>query len=93
MNMQSSNVVLRSATITSQPMARSAVAQVSMLIDISKCIGCKACTTACFEWNDVREDVGSGVGNYDPERDDLSDRLWSVMRFNEIERDDGGIEC
>ena len=35
------------------------------LIDMSKCIGCKACQTACMEWNDLRDEVGTNVGVYD----------------------------
>jgi formate dehydrogenase iron-sulfur subunit len=31
---------------------------VAKLIDVSKCIGCKACQVACLEWNDMREEVG-----------------------------------
>lgn len=91
MDTQSSDLLMRSATSTELPRARSAVPQVSMLIDVAKCIGCKACTSACYEWNDLREDVGDAVGNYDPDHVDLSDRMWSVMRFNEVERDDGGV--
>ena len=30
--------------------------EVAKLIDISKCIGCKACQVACMEWNDLRDD-------------------------------------
>ena len=26
---------------------------VAKLIDVSKCIGCKACQAACIEWNDT----------------------------------------
>ena len=32
--------------------------QVAKLIDVSKCIGCKACQAACLEWNDLREEIG-----------------------------------
>ncbi len=32
--------------------------EVAKLIDVSKCIGCKACQSACLEWNDLREEVG-----------------------------------
>ncbi len=91
-NTESSNIELRSATMTTTPVARNAVPQVSMLIDTAKCIGCKACTTACYQWNDLREEIGDGVGNYDPEDSELSDRMWTTMRFNEVERDDGGVE-
>ena len=32
---------------------------VAKLIDVSKCIGCKACQTACMEWNDLRDEIGT----------------------------------
>ena len=43
----------RSATTTPAPSARETHSgEVAKLIDVSKCIGCKACQTACMEWND-----------------------------------------
>ena len=30
--------------------------EVAKLIDVSKCIGCKACQSACIEWNDIHDD-------------------------------------
>lgn len=89
--MQSLDVQKLSATTTTPPSARNAVEPVAKLIDASKCIGCKACTVACFQWNDLREEIGSEIGNYDPSTD-LTSRLWTVMRFNEVERADGGID-
>jgi formate dehydrogenase iron-sulfur subunit len=74
------------------PAARSHIEEVAMLVDVSKCIGCKACTAACFQWNDLREDIGNGVGNYDATATDLSDRMWSVMRFSEVETPERGVE-
>jgi formate dehydrogenase-N beta subunit len=38
---------------------------VAKLIDVSSCVGCKACQVACSEWNDIRDDVGHCVGVYD----------------------------
>ena len=38
--------------------ARACDRQVAKLIDVSKCIGCKACQMACMEWNDLRDEVG-----------------------------------
>ncbi|MDI8746448.1 hypothetical protein MJM83_34560, partial [Salmonella enterica subsp. enterica serovar Montevideo] len=35
------------------------------LIDVTTCIGCKACQVACSEWNDIRDEVGNNVGVYD----------------------------
>ncbi len=86
------NVELRSATTTPVAAARSHVDEIAMLIDVSKCIGCKACTAACFQCNDLREDIGDAVGNYHATATDLSDRMWSVMRFAEIETPARGVE-
>jgi formate dehydrogenase iron-sulfur subunit len=52
------------------------------LIDVSKCIGCKACQAACLEWNDLREEVGINHGIYDNPLDLTPDSL-TVMRFTE----------
>ncbi len=91
MSESSLNVERRSATLSAVPSARNQVNEVAMLVDVSKCIGCKACTAACFQWNDLREEIGDGVGNY-PDSTDLSDRMWSVMRFAEIETPERGVE-
>jgi Fe-S-cluster-containing dehydrogenase component len=40
-------------------------AEVAKLIDVSSCVGCKACQVACSEWNDIRDEVGHCVGVYD----------------------------
>lgn len=57
--------------------------EVAKLIDVSKCIGCKACQVACMEWNEMRDDVGSNIGVYDNPAD-LTEKSWTVMRFNEV---------
>ena len=33
------------------------------LIDVSNCIGCKACQAACIEWNDKRPAIGEHTGD------------------------------
>jgi formate dehydrogenase iron-sulfur subunit len=83
MALQSLDVTKRSASTTSPPQVRKTL-EVAKLIDISKCIGCKACQAACMEWNDVRDDVGHTAGVYD-NPPDLTDRSWTVMRFYEEE--------
>lgn len=30
------------------------IVEVAKLIDVTTCIGCKACQVACSEWNDLR---------------------------------------
>ena len=81
----------RSATTTPAPSAREAHSgEVAKLIDVSKCIGCKACQTACMEWNDLRDEIGTlAAGVYDNPTD-LTDQSWTVMRFAEYENEATG---
>ena len=49
----------RSASNVPPPAAgKPAAVEVAKLIDVSKCIGCKACQTACLEWNDLNQAIG-----------------------------------
>ena len=91
-SLQSLDIKRRSATTTPSPSARVGhIDQVAKLIDVSKCIGCKACQTACSEWNDLRDEVGtvSAAGVYDNPTD-LTAQSWTVMRFAEYENDATG---
>src|SRR5262245_30126264 len=90
-SLQSLDLELRSATTTASPSVRAVATPVAKLIDISKCIGCKACQVACMQWNDLRDDIGTNVGVYDNPVD-LTDQSWTVMRFAEVARDDGNLE-
>jgi len=91
MTMQSLAVQQRSATTTTPPSVRVAAQPVAKLIDISKCIGCKACQVACMQWNDLRDEVGTQHGIYDNPVD-LTDQSWTVMRFAEYRSPEGRIE-
>ena len=86
-SLQSLDITRRSATTTPSPEAREQM-DVAKLIDISKCIGCKACQVACSEWNDLRAPVGYNLGTYD-NPNDLSAETWTVMRFSEVTMDEG----
>ena len=90
-SLQSQDVVARSATTTPPPQARAHVPEVAKLIDVSKCIGCKACQVACMEWNDLRDEVGSNIGVYD-NPSDLTPQSWTVMRFFEVEPEKDKLE-
>ena len=90
MALQSLDITRRSATTTASPHQRQ-TAEVAKLIDVSKCIGCKACQVACMEWNDVRDEIGSNVGVYD-NPPDLSGASWTVMRYAEVEPEPGKLE-
>ena len=92
MALQSLDIKRLSATTVQPPAAREPVTgTVAKLIDVSKCIGCKACQTACMEWNDLRDEVGENHGTYDNPRD-LTDHSWTVMRFSEYENPNGNLE-
>jgi len=64
------------------------VPEVTKLIDVSVCIGCKACEVACQEWNDLPVDkIRSGaLGTYQT-LPDLEYNFWQLIKFNEVERD------
>lgn len=96
------DVIRRSASVTATPQPNRGI-EVVKLIDTSKCIGCKACQSACLEWNDMREPVGVNVGVYDNPHD-LTPTMFTLMRFTEYEnpttgnlewliRKDGCMHC
>src|SRR6266568_2783508 len=89
MALESLDVTRRSAATGAPPGVRETL-EVAKLIDVSRCIGCKACQVACMEWNDVRDDVGRNLGVYDNPID-LTDRTWTVMRFYEEELPGKGL--
>ncbi len=85
---QSQDIIRRSATNgLTAPQARDFQEEVAKLIDVTTCIGCKACQVACSEWNDIRDTVGNNIGVYD-NPNDLSAKSWTVMRFSEVEQND-----
>ena len=100
MALQSLDIKQRSATTTPSPEVRHTL-EIAKLIDVSTCIGCKACQVACSEWNDIRDEVGHCHGVYDNPMD-LTAKSWTVMRFTEVEqnnklewliRKDGCMHC
>ncbi len=80
----------RSATPTSASDIRRDGVEVAKLVDIDLCIGCKACEVACKEWNDLPADDTAYFGSYQS-HEDLTATTWDLMRFNEVELDDGGL--
>ena len=74
------DLVRRSASSVTPPAKR--LTEVAKLIDISKCIGCKACQVACVEWNDLHEPVGINTGSYENPHD-LTPNTFTLMRFTE----------
>ena len=101
-NLDRRDVVRISAT-SSVPEPERQLTPVAKLIDVSKCIGCKACQSACIEWNDTHPEIETNVGLYENPHD-LTDQMYTLMRFAEYvdpERDqlewlirkDGCMHC
>ena len=90
MALQSLDIQARSATTTAVPGVRETL-DVAKLIDISKCIGCKACQVACMQWNDWQGEIGHNHGDYQNPRD-LNDTTWTLMRFYEVEPEPDRLE-
>lgn len=57
------------------------------LVDLSRCIGCKACEVACKEWNELEVETTANFGSYQSHRD-LSPNTWLLVRFREVEADE-----
>ena len=58
--------------------------QKSMLIDVSKCIGCRACMAACKQWNQLPAEKTEFTGTYEnPPR--FSPITWTKIAFREHE--------
>ena len=81
------DLIRRSASSVTPPAQRQT--EVAKLIDVSKCIGCKACQVACLEWNDLREEVGFNTGVYENPHD-LTPNTWTLMRYTEYDNPETG---
>ena len=80
-NLLPSDVVRISAT-RNQPQPDRQLTKVAKLIDVSKCIGCKACQSACVEWNDLNPVMEHNVGTHTNPHD-LTEEMFTLMRFTE----------
>jgi len=57
-----------------------------MLIDLSKCMGCRGCQYACKQWNDLPAEETHNWGSYqNPPA--LSAKTWTLISFHEVEED------
>ncbi len=72
---------------SSPPPGIKQTAELAKLVDVSSCIGCKACEVACQEWNDLMAAEGRPFfGSYQT-LPDLEANFWQLIKFNEVERD------
>ncbi len=89
-DLQSQDIIRRSTSVSAAPSVRDQP-EVAKLIDVSRCIGCKACQSACMEWNDLRPEMEYFEGSYDNPHD-LNPATWTLMRFTEWENEAGNLE-
>ena len=64
--------------------------QVCKLVDITTCIGCKACEVACQEWNGY-EFADTVFDNSYQTMPETTWNFWNLIKFNEHENADGTI--
>ena len=81
------DLIRRSASRIEPPAERQT--EVAKLIDVSKCIGCKACQAACLEWNQLTEEVGGFTGRMENPAD-LTENSWTLMRYTEYDNPETG---
>ncbi|PYP86276.1 MAG: formate dehydrogenase subunit beta [Blastocatellia bacterium AA13] len=64
--------------------------EVAKLVDVTTCIGCKACEVACVEWNDhpFRETVFDNTYQTMPTTEW---NYYNLIKFSETQRDDGSL--
>jgi len=62
-----------------------------MLIDTSKCMGCRGCQAACKQWNQLPAENTTFDGSYEnPPR--YSAQTWMRVAFNEYEDENGRLQ-
>ena len=63
--------------------------EVCKLVDVTTCIGCKACEVACVEWNDMpfRETTFDNTYQTMPS---TAWNYWNLIKFNEHQQDANG---
>ncbi len=81
--------VVRVSATANVPAPERQLTKVAKLIDASKCIGCKACQSACVEWNDTDPGLEENVGVYENPHD-LTPDMFTLMRFSEYENPESG---
>ncbi|MBU1984585.1 4Fe-4S dicluster domain-containing protein, partial [bacterium] len=61
----------------------------AMLIDSTRCIGCRGCQIACKQWNELPAEQTTffaSKGYQNPR--DLSSKTWTVITYNEVQIQD-----
>lgn len=60
----------------------------ALLMDLTGCIGCRACQAACKQWNELPAESTRNIGSYEnpPRR---SAKTWTTITFNEVGEGNG----
>lgn len=59
----------------------------AMLVDVTKCMGCRACQIACKQWNEREAEKTENFGSYE-NPPDLSAQTWTKIKFIEEGEED-----
>jgi formate dehydrogenase iron-sulfur subunit len=61
------------------------------LIDVSKCIGCRACQVACKQWNELAavKTINRGTHQNPP---DLTPETYTLIRYDEVSDGNGDLK-
>jgi len=62
-----------------------------VLVDISRCIGCRACQVACKDWNDLPA-MKTSFTNDQTNPPKTNATTWTRVAFNYIEEPDGSLK-
>jgi len=64
------------------------MAEMAILIDVTRCTACRACQVACKEWNQLPGEATTFTGSYQ-NPPDLSATTWTLVQFRETSEGDG----
>jgi formate dehydrogenase iron-sulfur subunit len=62
-----------------------------MVIDVSKCTGCRSCQVACKQWKGLPAEKTVNTGSYQ-NPPDLGPNTCTLVRFREVAEKDGGVQ-
>lgn len=62
-----------------------------LLIDSSRCIGCRSCQVACKEWNRLPAETTKNLGSFE-NPPDLSASSYNRIRFIEVDEPKNGVD-
>jgi formate dehydrogenase iron-sulfur subunit len=62
----------------------------SILVDTSRCTGCRGCQIACKQWNQLPGTITKNMGTYQNPQD-LSADTWKLVRFADGKNGDGKL--